>query len=207
MGLSPDGQRVLAIPVDSPDHIDILPVGPGHPQTIRDGSISVYEWAGWVPGRDAIVFTGRTAGDPSRTYLRELPSGPPRAITPTGVAIWNNTVSPDGRHLAAPCGDGVWCVYPLAGGEPRAIPALGGEDAVVGWSGVGRLLVSRGRLPTRIFHLDLAAGTMTLWTELAPPDRAGVVGVSAFSATPDGSAYAYSFSRSLCDLYVVEGLR
>jgi hypothetical protein len=40
-----------------------------------------------------------------------------------------------------------------------------------------------------------------------PDDPAGVVGISRPQVTPDGSAYAYSYTRYLQDLYLVEGLR
>jgi hypothetical protein len=40
-----------------------------------------------------------------------------------------------------------------------------------------------------------------------PPDPAGIATLGGLAATPDGKAYAYSYVRSLADLYVVEGLK
>ena len=55
--------------------------------------------------------------------------------------------------------------------------------------------------------LDIASGKKDLWKELMPPDPAGVITVSPVNVTPDWKFYAYSYQRSLADLYVVEGLR
>jgi len=206
MALSPDGQWVLAIPVDQADHIEVLPVGAGEIRRIRDEAISAYEWAGWLPDGKRIVFTGRSEGSESRTFVRDLSGGLPQPITPPGVATWANTVSPDGRHVAAPCGPRM-CLYPVDGGEAQPVPGLGGSDAVLGWGLPRKLLVrSPPLLPARIQHFDLETGLATLWLDLAPTDRSGVVGMNAFAATPDGAAYAYSYSRALSDLYVAERL-
>jgi hypothetical protein len=43
--------------------------------------------------------------------------------------------------------------------------------------------------------------------ELAPTDRAGVMNLTAAQATPDGHTFVYSYSRTLSDLVLVEGLK
>jgi hypothetical protein len=77
------------------------------------------------------------------------------------------------------------------------------------WSPDGRELLvrRRGEVPARIMQLDLRSGVKKLWKELIPPDPAGVTSVSPVTVTPDRSFYAYSYIRSLADLYVVEGLK
>jgi hypothetical protein len=40
-----------------------------------------------------------------------------------------------------------------------------------------------------------------------PFDTAGVVSITPPKITPDGRSYAYSYIRTLSDLYLVEGLR
>jgi hypothetical protein len=39
------------------------------------------------------------------------------------------------------------------------------------------------------------------------PDRTGLAGIRYIQITPDGKSYAYTFSRFLTELYVIEGLR
>jgi hypothetical protein len=55
--------------------------------------------------------------------------------------------------------------------------------------------------------VDLARGTRELWRELIPPDPAGVRAVVTCHVTRDGRVYAYSYTRLLSDLYLIEGLR
>jgi len=118
-------------------------------------------------------------------------------------------LSPDGQWvLAIPVDQADHIeVLPVGAGEAQPVPGLGGSDAVLGWGLPRKLLVrSPPLLPTRIQHLDLETGLATLWLDLAPTDRSGVVGMNAFAATPDGAAYAYSYSRALSDLDVAERL-
>jgi DNA-binding winged helix-turn-helix (wHTH) protein len=204
--LSPDGAFVLTVPVLSRDRLQLVPTGPGEVRILQDAGIVDYEWAGFLPDGRSIVFAGRETGQETRMYLRPLSGGPARAITPPGVAVHQNTLSPDGSRLAAPCGER-WCLYPLAGGAPQPLAGTEGR-AVIGWSGEDWLyLRDQQLLPARLFRLRLSTGHLEPWREIAPPDRSGVVGINSVAVTPDGQAYAYSFARLLSDLYVVTGLR
>ena len=206
MALSQDGAWVLTVPVLSRDRLQLVPTGAGEVRILQDLGIADYEWATFLPGGSSIVFAGRQRNQDTRMYVRPLAGGPARAFTPSGVAVWHDTVSPDGTVLAAPCGDR-WCLYPLQGGEPRPIP---GTDtrSVIGW-GEGDTLYLRDAqaLPARVSRLHLPTGRIEPWRDLAPVDRSGVVGVNRIAITPDGRAYAYSFARLLSDLYVVTGLK
>ena len=203
--LSPDGAWVLTVPVLSRDRLHLVPTGAGEVRVIQDPGIIDYEWAGFLPGGREIVFAGRERGQESRMYVRPIGSGPARAFTRPGVAVWQNTVSPDGSALAAPCGER-WCLYPLGAGEPRPIPGTEGRW-VIGWGGDDTLyLRDPQRLPVRLFRLHLPTGRVEPWREIAPADRSGVVGINQVAVTPDGRAYAYSFSRLLSDLYVLTDL-
>jgi eukaryotic-like serine/threonine-protein kinase len=206
MGLSPDRAWVLSVPIRSPERIDLLPTGAGETRSIKDAGIAAYEWAGWLPGGQRIVFTGRAPGAGPRVYVRDLAGGAPRPITPVGVAVFRNTVTYDGTQLGAPCGK-QWCLYPIDGaGAPRLIP--GSEDAVLLSWGEGQMAYMREmkHWSSRVFRLDTATGRREPWRELLPAERSGLVGVGNVTVTPDGKAYAYNYARQLSDLYVVAGL-
>ena len=64
-----------------------------------------------------------------------------------------------------------------------------------------------GRMPARIFAIDVASGKRTLMHELAPRDRVGASGVQEIRLTPDGSAYVFGYIQTLHNLYQVTGLR
>jgi hypothetical protein len=46
-----------------------------------------------------------------------------------------------------------------------------------------------------------------VWKELFPSDPAGLIGFPTAQITPDGAAYAFSYARSVNDLYLAEGIR
>ena len=209
MGMSPDGAWVLSVPVRHPDRIEVLPTGAGETRSIRDDGITAYEWAGWLPDGKRIAFTGRAPGANARVYVRDLAGGTPRPITPPGVVVYRNTITPDGRYLAGPCGK-LSCLYPIdGGGEPLPIAGTEGCSCnVLGWSPDGKMYLRDAKRtpPTRVLRVDLKTGERETWRELEPPERSGIVGVGNISLTPDGRAYAYNYARQLSDLYVVAGL-
>ena len=58
----------------------------------------------------------------------------------------------------------------------------------------------------KINRLDLATGREEPWKELKPADPVGVQ-IGEVVMTPDGNAYAYSFQRDICTLYLAGGLK
>jgi hypothetical protein len=98
------------------------------------------------------------------------------------------------------------------GGPTRPCPGIEPQDRLLRWSADGRSIFIRRdeRLAIQVYRLDVASGGRTLLWELAPPDRAGVTLYHDnfnLRVTPDGKSYAYSFLRSLSELYLVEGLK
>ena len=77
------------------------------------------------------------------------------------------------------------------------------------WSRDGRFLFvrRRGALPVRIERLDLTTRRSEPWRDIAPEDRAGILGISTVSISEDGRANTYTYQRLLSELYLVEGLK
>ena len=48
---------------------------------------------------------------------------------------------------------------------------------------------------------------MEPWQEIAPPDRAGFMGITRVMIARNGQALAYSYARKLADLYAVRDTR
>jgi DNA-binding winged helix-turn-helix (wHTH) protein len=206
MSLSSDGRFAVSIPVEAPDRIDLLPIGPGEVRSIREPGISEFQWAALTANDTTLVFTGAGANGRARVYVKPLAGGPARPVTPEGIGLWANAVAPDGSVVVAKC-DSALCLYPLAGGEPRRI-ADSDMMNPVGWQGSG-VVIARASvpIPARLFRFDLAAGRRTPWHELAPQDASGVRRINSVSFAQDGESYAYSFTRQVSDLYAVTGLR
>ena len=205
--LSPDGKRVLAF-VGSPDAPDIAiyPTGAGEAKRLPAGGI-VLRSGGWLPDGRHFLVGGVEKGHEARTYVFDSEGGAPRPLTPEGYR--GVLVSQDGKRLGLRGPKGGTFVVPIDGGEPKAVPGIEATSSIVGWSPDGRLLVRKGtstELPMRLFAVDLETGREELWREFLPADATGLNGLISFRNAPNG-AYAYSYFRSLSNLFLVEGVK
>ena len=206
MALSADGRFAVSVPIEAPDRIDLLPIGPGEVRSIREPGIAEFQWAGLTPDGVSLVFTGAGATGRPRVYVKPLAGGRARPVTPDGIGLTTNGITPDGSAVVARCESGL-CVYPLAGGPARPI-ADSEKLAAVGWDGANVVIArDSSMIPARLHRLDLGTGRRTPWLALAPHDPAGVRRVNSVSVAADGQSYAYSYTRQVSDLYSVSGLR
>ena len=206
--LSPDGRWAVAAAQLASSELILLPSGPGEAKPLPPANVNC-NWVTWFPDGRRLLITGSEPGHGPRLYVRDVGNGQPRAITPEGVTSFRNSVSPDGKWIAATGPDGKLALYPVEPGPPRPIPGITAEDQSVRWSADGTsLYVLRfGETSAKIYQLDVATGQRALWKELRPSDPAGVLNVGPIVITPDGKSYVYSYRRSLKDLYLVKGLR
>jgi Tol biopolymer transport system component len=206
--LSPDQKWALAIDLAPPSQLVLLPTGAGEPQRLPRHTISHYQAAWWLPDGRSVMFTGSEAGRPSRVYVQEVGGGAPHPVTPEGSGSLSDTVSPDGRFVAAVSERGGG-IYPLAGGESRLVPGWEPGEVPLFWGTDGRSLYVRrlGEVPVKIYRLDIVTGQRALWKELGPPDLAGVSSIGAAAITRDARWYAYTYHSRLSSLYLVEGLK
>jgi eukaryotic-like serine/threonine-protein kinase len=204
--LSNDGRWALTTSTTA-DRISALAVGAGDARALTPHGITGYAGAWWLPGDGRIVFNGRRAGSGLRAYVQGLAEGEPEPVTPEDTVAVG--VPPLGDCVAATSQGTGLSLYPLNGGPAVAVGGSEPGDRVSGWAADGRSLwvFRRDEVPARIHRLDLATGRRELWRTVSPADPAGVFSVTNFLVTADGRSYAYSFSRVLSDLYVVEGVR
>ena len=102
------------------------------------------------------------------------------------------------------------CLYPVDAGEPRPIPGLTKPVRPVGWDQAGHLYLAERdyKIPmVRVLRLDPKKGRLEPWQEIAPPDRAGFMGMMRIMIARNGQAFAYAYARKLADLYVVRDAR
>ncbi len=201
--LSPDKKWAVQF---APDHLTVIPVGPGETKTIQDKGFQ-YRKALWFPDSKRLLIAATVSGHGPRAYVRDVAGGPPRPITPEGTV--GAQLSPDGMRVAVvDQKTNKWAVYPIDGGEPRPVPPVGENEAVDGWDDKGEgLYLASGDLKIRYDRLDLATGKRTFVREITPADTTGVASLADVRLTPDGKCYCYSFMRALSRLYVVDGLR
>ena len=193
----------------------LLPTGPGEPRLLRLGSVAEVFAARFTPDGRRLIMSAREAGRAHRLFVQDLPDGLPRPMSPEGLGeIGNFVVTPDGSAVTAlPPGPdpGPYLLYPIEGGEPRAIPGMKPLELPLRWSNDGRFLfvqeASNSLGTWSVVRIDTKAGVRKAWLNGALPDRAGVRGPSFIVITPDGRHWAASYVRQVSDLYLVEGLR
>jgi Tol biopolymer transport system component len=204
--LSHDGRWVIAADLDT-HTLMLLPTGAGQPRILPGHGMTGYSWAGFFPGDKQIVFAGTDKTGSTRMYLQSLDGGEERAITPEGVAPRRNTISPDGKWLAAGH-EGVLKLFPIEGGEPRPVPGTERGDIPIRWNADGTVLyVGQGGRPMQVIAIDFSSGVRTVLHELGPRDAVGASGLIDIRLTPDGRSYAFGYLRTLQSLYQITGVR
>jgi hypothetical protein len=136
----------------------------------------------------------------------ELEQGRMTPITHEGVI--NFAVSPDGSTIATRGPGPVMRLYPIDGSAPREVPGMTGVENLVGWISDGLLITRPGdpKAPLgEIYRVDIQSGRQVSWKNVVPRDRAGIMMLQTFRATPDGQAQAYTWHRALSNLYVADG--
>jgi Tol biopolymer transport system component len=208
LSLSMDGRWALAALSSPKPFFMLLPTGAGEPKRLTMEAVTPEQAAAWLPdGR--ILFAANEAKRGVRLFVQGVDGGKPRAITPEGIgtAFPGFAISPDGKLVAAIGSDRKGMLFRIDGGGGRPISGIVDGEFPLRFGEDGRsLFVWKRDLPARVYRVDLETGSRELWKELMPVDPGGVERISNVVITPDAKSYAYTFSRLLSDLFVVEGL-
>jgi Tol biopolymer transport system component len=208
---SPDGKWLLAGSVPFSKFL-IFSTGAGQTKQLEAGGIQQIASLGWMPDGKQIYFVGND-GQQWRVYIQDLSGGAPRGITnsvlPKVGAIESDLVSPDGKYIFARDLIGKGLIYPLAGGGPTTVPGMTLDDIWANWSSDGKsaYVYQNMKVYDSVFQLDLATGQRQQIMQVAPQDTAGVNGLVPLRITPDGKAYAYTYNRSLSNLFIADGVK
>ncbi|MFY9549859.1 MAG: protein kinase [Thermoanaerobaculia bacterium] len=214
LALSPDGKWVIALLHKLTDaHLVLYPTGAGQPRPLTLPGLRLSMGVGvggirFLPDGRHFLMSASEEGRGDRIYLADIEGGKPRAITPENFR-GPGPISTDGKRFLARAPDGKPVAYPIEGGEPTSLTGFEPGDAPVSWTADDRgLFVQRSGAPVgKIERLDPATGRAEPWREILPSDATGVVRVSSVLVAPDGTFYAYAYSRVLSNLFLVEGLK
>jgi DNA-binding winged helix-turn-helix (wHTH) protein len=207
--LSPDGKRALVIPLRNPDHVEVVPIGPGEPRVVRIPGVTHYDHAKWLPDGRSFYVSARDAQWRWSAWIVDAGGGEPRKVPlPEGRTLVFDPFSPDGSQFVAPCPEKrLTCVYDTDRGDPHPLEGAGQEYYPIKWDARGIYLRERRhRVPDVLRRLDPRTGKLEVLGELAPLDPAGALGIGHVVVADGGDAWAYSVLRRLSDLYVVTGL-
>src|SRR5579875_18654 len=208
--LSPDGKWVLA--TDFPPRLVLLPTGVGEAKNLKGYGLEQFTSVGWMPSGKEVYFAGN-GGHGWRMYAQQLAGGALRALTPSISVnpdlIESHLLSPDGKFVFARDLNGRGWLYLLAGGNPKAVQGLAPGDIWINWSsdGCGAYVYQDDKTHAQVFRINLAKGKRQTIATLRPADPAGLNSIGPVRITPDGRSYAYSYDRSLSDLYLVGGVK
>jgi eukaryotic-like serine/threonine-protein kinase len=209
LALSADEKSALAGLSSPKPHFVLLPTGAGEPRPLQVEGLEVGQAATWLPdGR--LLFAANEPSRGVRLFIHAIDRGKPRPITPEGIvtAFPGFAVSPDGKVVAAIGPDRRGVLFPVDGGASRPVDGIEDGEFPLRFGADGRsLYVWKRDLPVRVHRIDLETGKRELWKELMPVDPGGVERISNVVLTPDAKFYAYTYSRLLSDLFVVEGLK
>ncbi len=207
--LSPDGKWALSIMPPPNDQIMLLPIGAGTTRSLERGVVEHYEFAGarWFSDSKKIVFAGYEPGHGQRCYVQSTEGGKPRAFTPEGMTYC--TVSPSGRLLAVD-EEHHGFLYALDSSDrPEKEFTLDAGELPSGWTADGKFLylAQMQQRPMTVTRLEIASGRRQFWRRLPDLPENAELKCETVVITPDGQSYAYTYSRHLSDLYLVQGAK
>ncbi len=207
-GFSPDGKSAVTSKLPERRTIAVVPIGAGETKPLELGSLTC-QWANWFPDGKRLLLNATEPGHGFRLYVLDVAGGAPKAISPEGVTIGGQAVSPDGRSVVARGPDGRIAIYPTDPGEPRPVPGLAPGEAAIRFTSDGRsLYVMRFTAPPGLIDVvEIETGRRARWKEFQPPDPSGVEFTGPAVIAADGKSYVYSYRRILGDLYLATGMR
>ena len=207
--ISPDGKWVLSSLPGGGQPLRIVPTGAGEPRDITHDKMD-HAGPRWFPDGKHVLFIGIEAGHGPRDYVVDVDTGQERPVTPEGTR--GTVISSDGKLVVVRTPEGKFALWPLEGGEMRAIQGIENNEVAFAWTADGKSLYvtptsGPGRLPRNIFVLDPGSGQRRPWKTLSPPDLTGIRAVGFPAIARDANAYAYLYAKSLADLYIIEGVK
>jgi hypothetical protein len=194
--------------------MSVLPTGVGEIRAVDSGGIVTgnSNMAGFMPDDKGIYFAGDD-GHGWKVYEEPVIGSAPRAVTPQ-ISIKTShaetrVLSPDGSVLFARGLSGRGTLYPIAGGDPRAMPGWQPEDIWIRWSADGRsaYVYHDEKTSATVFRVDVATGKREQVTTLAPGDPSGVTSIHRVRMSADGKSFAYSYFLEQSDLFLVQGVK
>jgi hypothetical protein len=203
--LSPDGKWVLARSLAPPRSVFLLPTGAGEPRPLNTGGVE-FEYGLFTPDGNRIVFAGIGEGGLRRAYVMDINGSQPRSITQAIQGAKQMKVTPDGGSVLS-YDDGKWWLYPINGGERIIAKGLNPDDDIAGWSPDPDVVYAGPQtgFPGKVYSVRLSTGRREFCCQFSPNDITGVgLGFGPLILSPKKDMYAYSFTRRISNLYLMD---
>lgn len=213
--LSPDGKYALLRFHTPHNYLGLMPIEGGEIKSLEIDSKHPLNYevsASFFPDGKRIMFAANDADGKRNIYIQEIDGGIPvlfKAEKEGVKKLSAHTISPDGEYTILTNAENRLALYKISDGTSSPLKNLDDEFYLVRWAGDGENLFvwQRGEIPAIVYKYNLATGNKEKWLELIPKDPLGVYQIASIKLTPDGRTYAYSYSRELSDLYLMEDLK
>ena len=211
LSLSPDGKWALSRLNVVPSKLVLYPTGVGDVKQLNDDGLNHMAGA-FLPDGKRFVFTGNEQGHGARLYQESMEDAKPHPFSMegvTGVGVGGLVLSPDGQFVALRGPDQQIYLFPVNGGDPKLIAGTEPGEYPTSFSSDGRalFLITRGQIPAHVFRVDIGSGQRAFWRSFEPADSAGIDTIRGVELSADNKSYVYGYTRTLSDLYLVQGLK
>lgn len=206
---SPDGKSVIGM---NGEEIILVPTGAGEITKIPIALEFPFPHAFTPNGKQLLVY-GREKGKGVRFYMMNLSDGHLRPVTPefelSEIAEESKRLSPDGKLLFVTDRGQEIYVYPTESGEPFTLAGILPGEIPFQWTADSQsiFVCNPTKFPLEVFKVDIRTGKRTVFNQLLLSDYAGVQRLRSIRIAPDESSYAYSYTRTISTVYLVDGLK
>jgi len=205
--ISPDAKWVSTHPLKN-GMITLVPTGAGESRQLTHDNIT-YVGERYMPDGKHLLAMGIEQGHGARDYLIDLDSGNSTPLTPEGVT--GLVLSSDGRSIAVNSPDGKIGIWTIGGSAVRPVPDLASPQQPIAWTPDTQSLYVFSRAIERtqgeVERVNVATGKKEPWKVFGNQLQAGVESVGPPHFSSDMSAYAYVYSTTLSEAYVVKGFK
>ncbi len=205
--ISPDGKWVSTHPQKN-GIITLVPTGAGESRQLTHDNIT-YVGERYMPDGKHLLAMGIEQGHGARDYMIDLDNGNSTPLTPEGVT--GLVLSSDGRSIAVNSPDGKIGIWTIGGSAVRPVPDLASPQQPIAWTPDAQSLYVFSRAIAKtdgeVERVNIATGKREPWKVFGNQLQAGVESVGPPHFSSDMSAYAYVYSTTLSEAYVVKGFK
>jgi len=205
---SPDGAIVATELPSRPPQVALNPVGAGESRRLSLGDITnLRVGLAWFPDGKHLLLTGAPEGQPTRTFVMDTEGGKPQALGPAGFL--GVAVAGDGNRVAGRNAAEEYVVFDRQTEKVQTISGIQPQDQIQRWTDDGQALIvySTTAWAAHVYRVEVATGKRTLLQTIELSEKAGSRMQIRLAYAERSKTYAYSTTRDLGILYVVEGLQ
>jgi dipeptidyl aminopeptidase/acylaminoacyl peptidase len=207
LSVSPDGKWIAA-QVPSTGLPVFYPTGPGEPVSVSgfvmNAPVLVAQW--FSDSRHALLCGVLGGNAAARCYRFDVRvNATPEPVTSEGTV--GAVLGPDDRTLVVRMQDRTFRRSTIGGGTGTPVGFIQPDDTLLALSrDLTSVFVRKDAIPALVERIDLTTGKRSPVKAIGPPESSAVINVEVWDWQENGG-YAYTYTRQLSQLFVVNGIR